>query len=131
MEQEELLIEQNNVRNANILAEQLADIDRNLGEQKASIEQQLKEKHERELLYVQVADEKVRALKEKAKTFIDPNNLEFEIEKMLDERHSYDFAINHVGQFMRNSEVVTKAEALNTRYVPGDKQQQEQAPESV
>lgn len=131
MVQEELLIEQNNVRNANILAEQLADIDRNLSEQKALIEQQLKEKHERELLYVQVADEKVRALKEKAKTFIDPNNLEFEIEKMLDERHSYDFAINHAGQFMRNSEVVTKGQALDTRYVPEDKQQQEQASESV
>ena len=129
MEQEKLLIEQNNVRNASILAEQLADIDTSLAERKLLIEQQVKEKLEQEMMLVEVADGKVRALKEKAKGFIDPQNLEYEIEKMLNERHSYDFAINSNGQFIRESKVVSKAEALNTRYV-AEKEQPNQ-PESV
>ncbi len=116
MEQEKLLLAENEARNKEILAVQLREIEANIEREKLAVERRLAEKREKEAMYVQMAEEKVRALKEKAKSFIDPNNLEFEIEKMLNERHDYNFAINAQGSLFKNSQKVTRAQAFNTNY---------------
>jgi len=116
LEQEKLLLAENEARNKEILAVQLREIEANIEREKLAIERRLAEKREKEAMYVQMAEEKVRALKEKAKSFIDPNNLEFEIEKMLNERHDYNFAINAQGSLFRNSQKVTRAQAFDTNY---------------
>jgi hypothetical protein len=116
LEQEKLLLAENEARNKEILAVQLREIEANIEREKLAVERRLAEKREKEAMYVQMAEEKVRALKEKAKSFIDPNNLEFEIEKMLNERHDYNFAINAQGSLFKNSQKVTRAQAFNTNY---------------
>ena len=67
--------------------------------------------------YIKLADENVKILKEKVKTFIDPNNLEFEIEKMLNERNDYNFAVNTNGQLFKNGNEVDKKQVFNTKHL--------------
>ena len=128
MEQEKLLLAENEARNKEILAVQLREIEANIEREKLAVERRLAEKREKEAMYVQMAEEKVRALKEKAKSFIDPNNLEFEIEKMLNERHDYNFAINAQGSLFRNSQKVTRAQAFDTNYFQDELIAKKEAP---
>ena len=72
-----------------------------------------------------MADEKIKLLKEQVKSFIDPNNLEYEIEKMLNERNDYNFSINHSGKLFKNSIEVTRAEAFSSKFSPEETQSEE------
>ncbi len=118
VEEEKVLLELNNKLNAELLVQQLADEDQKIEIKKKKLEEELNEKKKIERAYVQLADEKVRKLKEKSKKFIDPNNLEFEIEKMLNERHDYNFSINAGGLAFKNGVKVNRHEAFDTKYVP-------------
>lgn len=119
-EQEEYLLEKNEERNNAILEQQLLDLDMKLDKKKHDVEVQLSERQRQEALYIQVADEKIKSLKEKVKSFIDPDNLEYEIEKMLNERNDYNFSINHSGKMFKNSIEVTRAEAFNAKFLPDE-----------
>lgn len=94
---EKRLFEENKLVNEKILAEQLRDEEVRLSEMKKRAEDELRRKMEDEARLAELADERVRRLKARARTFIDPNNLEAEIEKALDERKSYNFAITAKG----------------------------------
>ena len=117
MEEEKVLLELNDKRNADLLAEQLLDEEKKLDLKKKQLEQKLNEQQNAERAYVQLADEKVRKLKEKVKTFIDPNNLEFEIEKMLNERNDYNFSINTSGLMFKSGVAVNRHQAFDTKLI--------------
>ena len=59
---------------------------------------QLEEKERIDNLYKELVDKKVEQMEEKVKLYIDPNNLEAEIEKMLNERVSYNFCVDARGK---------------------------------
>jgi len=44
-------------------------------------------------------------------------NLEFEIEKMLNERNDYNFAVDYTGNLFKNGKEVQKKEAFSTNTV--------------
>ena len=117
VEEEKAALELNNKLNAELLIQQLADEDQKIEMKKKQLEEELTEKKRIERAYVQLADEKVRKLKEKSKKFIDPNNLEYEIEKMLNERHDYNFSLNAGGLVFKNGVKVSRQEAFNTKFV--------------
>ena len=96
---------------------QLLESEENIEKEKLLVETRLAEKQRKEEMYIEIADKKVRELKEKAKSFIDPNNLEFEIEKMLSERHDYNFSIGNNGSLYKNSSKVSRAQAFDTRFL--------------
>ncbi len=70
-----------------------------------------KQKAEQELLQ-EIADNKVKRLKILAQTFVDPNNLEFEIEKALNERVTYEFSIDSNGNISKPSQNILKSQPL-------------------
>ncbi len=116
MEQEKFLLSENELRNKEILTMQLVEIEANIEREKLEVERRLAEKSEKEEAYVAIAEQKIRVLKEKAKSFINPDNLEFEIEKMLNERHDYNFAINANGSLFRNSLKVSRSQAFDSKF---------------
>jgi hypothetical protein len=120
-EKEKKLLEMNLKRNEEILNEQLMDEERKLEEKKVKFEQEYREKLKNIEILSKLADEKVKKLKEKAKTFVDPNNLEYEIEKALNERHDYNFSVNNSGMFYKNKVRVEKIEAFNSKFIPEPK----------
>lgn len=67
-------------------------------------------KLEREAELARVADEKVRVLKEKVKSFIDPSNLVYEIEKSLNSVVDYNFAITKSGRKIKASDKIEEDE---------------------
>ncbi len=81
-----------------IRAIQLADIEL---ESKAKEQERVRlfeRKKEEEKQLQEIADNKVKRMKELAKTFVDPLNLETEIEKALNQRISYEFSIDSKGK---------------------------------
>ena len=90
--------------NKKILAVQLRDDELKLAQKKKELEAQFQQMRQLEEISVRIANEKVRKLKEKAKKFIDPANLEEEIEKMLDERVDYTFAIDRYGNLVKDKQ---------------------------
>ena len=116
LEREKLLLEKNDARNQEILGIQLVDINENIKKGKLDVEKRLLAKQSKEEMFIMVAEEKIKALKEKVKSFIDPNNLEFEIEKMLNERHDHNFSINANGSLFRNSVKVTRKQAFDSLF---------------
>ena len=103
LEQEKVLFSKNEELNKKILAIQLRDDELKLAQKKKELEARYQQMRQVEEISVRIADEKVRKLKEKSKKFIDPNNLEEEIEKMLNERVDYTFAINKFGHLLKNN----------------------------
>jgi len=120
-DREQKLLEINFKRNEEILKEQLMDEDRKLDEKKAKLEQDYREKLKNIEILRKLADEKVKRMKEKAKTFVDPNNLEYEIEKALNERHDYNFSVDNSGAFYKNKVRIQQIEAFNSKFMPEPK----------
>lgn len=118
--EEKILYEQNDKLNRELLEFQLAEEEQKLEAKKKQMTEQLEKNIELERAYVRLADEKVRKLKEKVKTFIDPNNLEFEIEKMLNERNEYNFSINASGQIFKNGQKVSRKDGFNTKFISNE-----------
>jgi hypothetical protein len=114
-EEEKKLLAWNNMLNEELLQVQLKDEADKLEARKKQLELDLIENLRIEREYIKLADANVKILKEKVKTFIDPNNLEFEIEKMLNERNDYNFAVNTSGQLFKNGNEVDKKQVFNTK----------------
>lgn len=103
LEEEDKWLRAENERiNKETLAKQLSDEELELEEKKKRAEAELNRRMEIENKLVELANQKVRQLKEESKSFVDPNNLEMEIEKALNERKSYNFAIDHKGQIYKS-----------------------------
>ena len=115
---ERRLRERNEERNRRILEHQLVDDERQLVEKIADAEREFHKQRELISTFEAEANERVRKMKEKVKSFIDPNNLEQEIEKALDERHTHCFAIDVRGNFYKNNVLVTPAQAFDIHYIP-------------
>lgn len=118
IEEEQALLELNDKNNQELLQFQLGEEEQKLQIKKQQLESDLREKERVEKAYVQLAEDRVKRLKEKVKTFIDPNDLEFEIEKMLNERNDYNFSINTSGLMFKSGANVQRGDAFNTKYMP-------------
>lgn len=118
LEKENLLIKHNDQLNKEILEQQLIDEHVKLENKKRQAEYELRKKLKIEELYFKKADEEVKKLKEKAKSFIDPNNLEYEIEKALNERHDHNFSIDVSGRFYKGKSFVLKQQAFDSKFIP-------------
>lgn len=118
MEKEQELLKKNELMNDAILKIQLFDEENKLKEKIVQVEKEFKAKLEIEEKYKRIANEKVKKLKEKAKSFIDANNLEFEIEKMLNERHDHNFSIDPYGNYFRNKIQITAKQAFDSKFIP-------------
>lgn len=102
--EEKRLFEENARVNEKILAEQLRDEESRLGEAKRRAEAELKKRLDEETKLAELADARVRRLKARARTFIDPNDLEAEIERALNETKSYNFAIDDTGKIQKSQQ---------------------------
>ena len=114
MKAEEELLSRNEKINKAILKQQLLDEVEKLEKMKREVEEKYRKKLELDSLYYKVADEKVRKLKEKSKSFIDPNNLEYEIEKILNEKRDYNFAIDASGRMYKDSKQIKQLGDTNS-----------------
>lgn len=83
--------------NEKILNLQMTDLEIKKKEEKEIKERKLLKLKEEEAKIKEIVEIKVREVKEKAKKFIDPTKLDYEIEKMLNERIDYNFCINSKG----------------------------------
>ena len=118
VEQEKELLARNEQLNNQTLKYQLIDQEQQLELKKKQIEAELEKKKQHEQLLTKVAEEQLKRLKEKAAKFIDPNNLDYEIEKMLNERHDYNFAVDKSGNFFKGTYKTTnKTEVFDTKFV--------------
>lgn len=88
--------------NQQTLAEQLRDEETRLAELKRRAEHELRQKLANETKLAELANERVRRLKARARTFVDPANLEAEIERALNETKSYNFAIDERGNILKS-----------------------------
>jgi hypothetical protein len=112
-EREQQLLAENDRVNKEILERQLLNEKQKLEKRMKEAELTLKDKLIEEQKYKQLADLKVKKLKKKLeKAIIDPNNLEYEIEKMLNERVDYNFSVDSKGHFYRNKINISRSEAL-------------------
>lgn len=100
--EEKRLYKENERMNQQLLAQQMQDEYDRLEAKKQQAELELKKKLDTEKRLVELADQRVRRMKERVRTFIDPKNLEMEIEKALNEKKSYNFSINDKGQIFRS-----------------------------
>lgn len=100
-ERETNVLAENERENRRLLGVQLEEEEASLNEKKKRAEEVLRAKMARERELVRVADEKVRRLKEASKGFVEASELEREIEKALNERKSYNFAIDTKGNVYR------------------------------
>jgi hypothetical protein len=86
--------------------------------QKAADEQKrlvlLKQKEEQEKMLQEIADKKVKRIKELAKTFVDPNNLEAEIESALNQLISYDFSMDTKGNIYKLHDIEKNKQLADT-----------------
>ena len=117
-EKEQEVLKRNYQLNAETLKIQLVEEEEQFKEKLVVAELKLKEKIKLERLFELEAEEKVRKLKEKVKKFIDPNNLEFEIEKMLNERVDHNFSVDSSGRFFRNKVLVDRMQAFDQKFIP-------------
>ena len=118
LEREAQIMAENEKVNAEILQSQLRDSEIKLAQKKRQVEEDFKRKMRINQLFHQEAESQVRKLKEKAKRFIDQENLEYEIEKALSERSEYNFAIDFSGLLYKNKVVVSHEQAFDPRFVP-------------
>ena len=100
--EEKRLYEENAVFNKTLLDEQLRDQEAELEAKKKRAEAELMRKFDTERRLAELADQNVKKLKEQAKSFIDPKNLEMEIEKALNSRVSYNFSIDEKGNIYKS-----------------------------
>lgn len=100
--EEKRLFEENARVNEQILAEQLRDEESRLGEAKRRAEAELRQRLDEEAKLAELADARVRRLKARARTFVDPNDLEAEIERALNETKTYNFAIDDTGKIQKS-----------------------------
>lgn len=100
--EEKRLYEENAVFNKTLLDEQLRDQEAELEAKKKRAEAELMRKLDTERRLAELADQNVKKLKEQAKSFIDPKNLEMEIEKALNSRVSYNFSIDEKGNIYKS-----------------------------
>jgi hypothetical protein len=117
LEKETVLLAENDKINQKILELQNKEEAEKLAQRMKQVEIEFKKKLKLEELYRDEADRRVRKLKEKAKRFVDANNLEAEIEKALNERVDYNFAVNFSGQIFKNKVQVTHAQAFDGRFI--------------
>ena len=130
-EKEQDVLRRNDEMNAEILRQQMKDEGEKLKLKIADAEKKLYEKIQIEELYRQEANEKVKALKEKAKKFINPNNLDYEIEKMLNERVDYNFSVDSSGRFWKNKTLINHADIFDPKYKTKDQLSENIQPETV
>ena len=121
LEKEESLAKENERVNAMILVEQLKDEAARLEEKKKHVEIEYKKKLKLEQMYVDEANKQVVKLKQKAMSFVDQSNLEYEIEKALNERHDYNFALSSNGYLYKNHVLVSQAQAFDGKFIPKPK----------
>ncbi|RNA15311.1 putative 28S ribosomal mitochondrial [Brachionus plicatilis] len=118
MEKEYKQLEENDQVNAEILKKQLEEENLKLETKKKEAELDFIKQKKIEELYLTKADKIVGKLIEKSKNFIDPNNLEYEIEKALNERYDHNFSIDSSGRFFKAKTIVTKSEAFDPKFIP-------------
>lgn len=119
-EKEERLLAQNQKKNAEILRIQLSDLDLKLVDSKANLELEYISHVAKEKALHDVANEQVVKLKRKAQQFIDPSQLEYEIEKALDQRYDYNFSIDTAGLMFKHSNVeavIDRDEAFDPKFL--------------
>ena len=121
-EKEQQVLKKNMNLNQETLKIQLVEEEERLKENLLEAEKKFIEKLKVEELYQLEAEKTVKKLKEKVKTFIDPSNLEFEIEKMLNERVDHNFSIDSSGHFFRNKVRITRMQAFDQKYIPKPKE---------
>ena len=83
--------------NKKVLEIQLKDLEIKKKKEIEIESEKLEKIKEKNLLYKEIVEKKVKVLEAKAKLFIDQTNLEYEIEKMLNSRDSYNFCIDGRG----------------------------------
>jgi hypothetical protein len=105
-ERDRELLKKNDLINQEILRNQLADEEKTLEKLKEEMKIKYKQQLEKESLYQKIADQQVKKLKEKSKSFINPNNLEYEIERMLNERIDYNYSVDSKGNFYKSKQLV-------------------------
>jgi hypothetical protein len=103
------LLKKNDTMNKEILKFQLIDEGKKLEELKYDAEIKYNQQLERENIFQLIADQKVKKLKEESKNFIKKNNLEYEIEKMLNERIDYNFSVDLKGNFYKSKKLIKVA----------------------
>lgn len=118
LEKENRLLEENERVNAEILKIQIEEENAKLEAKKKEAEFDFIKQKKIEELYVQKADRIVSKLIEKSKSFVDPNNLEYEIEKALNERYDHNFCIDSSGRFFKAKKLVSKAQAFDPKFFP-------------
>jgi hypothetical protein len=118
LEREAVLLAENDKLNRETLEMQTREEAVKLAERIKQVEIDFKKKLKLDELYRAEAEQQVRKMKEKVKSFIDPNNLEYEIEKALNERVEYNFAVNFSGQIFKNRVQVSLDKAFDGRFIP-------------
>jgi hypothetical protein len=83
--------------NKKVLEFQLKDLEIKKKKEMEFEEEKLNKIKERNLLFKEIAEKNVKELEEKSKNFIDPNNLEYEIEKMLNSLENYNYCVDNNG----------------------------------
>lgn len=121
LDKENALLEENERMNAEILKIQLKEENEKLESKKKQAELELKKQKKIEELYVFKAEKMLSRLIEESKSFVDPDNLEYEIEKALNERIDHNFSIDSSGRFFKAKKLVTKAQAFNPKFLPAEK----------
>lgn len=121
LEKENALLLENQRLNEEILKIQLKEENKKLEAKKKEAQLEFKKQKKIEELYVAKADKIISRLIEESKSFIDPNNLEYEIEKALNKRIDHNFSIDSSGRFFKAKKLVTKAEAFDPKFFPSEK----------
>jgi hypothetical protein len=114
---DEALYEQNKKINEQILKVQLEDLRKSLELKKIEAKKDFLEMKAINDEYVNVANEKLKKLKDEAKTFINEENLDREIDKMLNEHFDYNFSVDASGQFYKNQTPVSRIEAFDSKFI--------------
>ena len=125
---EQALLELNEKFNKQMLEKQLEEAEVKLEEKKKQVEKEYLDKLNLEKSYREVAKKKFQIISEKSKSFIDQSNVEYEIEKMLNERHDYNFSIDYKGRTYKGQSVVTREQLFNTTFVPSANESNQNEP---
>ena len=83
--------------NQTILKIQLKDLEIKKEKEMELEKEKLNKMLERDAMYKEVVEKRVKDLEAKSKTFVDPNNLEYEIEKVLNSLENYNFCVDGQG----------------------------------
>jgi hypothetical protein len=83
--------------NQKVFATQMLDLEAKLKKLEVNKQQKLLDMQTQQMLFKEAVEQRVKEVEEKSKYFVDPNNLEYEIERMLNERVDYNYCVDHDG----------------------------------